>query len=436
MLDPETGLDPPEIKLRPANGMEAADYLLPGYWVWARVIEHMAQVGYDTNNMYMFGYDWRLGFPDIERRDSGFSKLKFSVEVLHHATGQKVVIAAHSMGGPLLLHFFNWAESSLGGNGGDSWVNDHVHAVIGIGSTWLGTPKAVSACLSGEMRDTAHFGPLQGYLVDNFFSKAQRRRLFHSWGSIGSLLPVGGNGVWGDDKSAPDDFAGADLNFTAGRTVRFDNGTWMTMDETMNLLQHDPVASRFFRTYSFGGALTPGARDDMRRWGNPLETPLPRARNLTIYCLYGVGKNTERAYHYSSVPTSGGNGGGVMMNTINTHVHAAAGNVTSGVQDTNGDGTVPLVSLGYMCVDGWPNHPELNPSGIRVVTKEYKHNPFVLDLRGGQATGDHVDIMGNAQLLADVLHIATGHEENFHPSIVSNVEEIARRVKLPKAEGN
>jgi hypothetical protein len=38
-LDPETGLDPPGIRLRAAFGLEAADYLIPGFWIWARLIE-------------------------------------------------------------------------------------------------------------------------------------------------------------------------------------------------------------------------------------------------------------------------------------------------------------------------------------------------------------------------------------------------------------
>ena len=37
-----------------------------------------------------------------------------------------------------------------------------------------------------------------------------------------------------------------------------------------------------------------------------------------------------------------------------------------------GDGTVPLVSLGYMCVEGWKDK-SLNPSGNDVVTREYPH---------------------------------------------------------------
>ena len=33
-------------------------------------------------------------------------------------------------------------------------------------------------------------------------------------------------------------------------------------------------------------------------WMDPLRTPLPHAPNLSIYCLYGVGIASERAYYY------------------------------------------------------------------------------------------------------------------------------------------
>lgn len=46
-----------------------------------------------------------------------------------------------------------------------------------------------------------------------------------------------------------------------------------------------------------------------------------------------------------------------------------------GVQMGMGDGTVPLLSLGGMCRGGWLNR-RLNPSGSRIVTKEYPHNPI------------------------------------------------------------
>ena len=50
MLDPHTGMDPPGIKLRSATGMEAADYLVSGFWVWAKIIENLADIGYDANS--------------------------------------------------------------------------------------------------------------------------------------------------------------------------------------------------------------------------------------------------------------------------------------------------------------------------------------------------------------------------------------------------
>ena len=44
----------------------------------------------------------------------------------------------------------------------------------------------------------------------------------------------------------------------------------------------------------------------------------------------------------------------------------------SGVRFSDGDGTVPLVSLGLMPRKGWKTR-RLNPGGIRIVTHELKH---------------------------------------------------------------
>lgn len=48
----------------------------------------------------------------------------------------------------------------------------------------------------------------------------------------------------------------------------------------------------------------------------------------------------------------------------------------------DGDGTVPLVSLGLMCRKGWKTK-KLNPGGIQIVTHELKHDavPMYLDPR-------------------------------------------------------
>ncbi len=50
-LDPATGLDPPGVKIRASGGLEAVDYLMPGYWVFGRLVEALAAIGYDHNNM-------------------------------------------------------------------------------------------------------------------------------------------------------------------------------------------------------------------------------------------------------------------------------------------------------------------------------------------------------------------------------------------------
>lgn len=52
-LDMETGMDPADeaIKLRAAEGLEAVDFFFPGYHVWAKLIESLADLGYDAGNL-------------------------------------------------------------------------------------------------------------------------------------------------------------------------------------------------------------------------------------------------------------------------------------------------------------------------------------------------------------------------------------------------
>ena len=155
----------------------------------------------------------------------------------------------------------------------------------------------------------------------------------------------------------------------------------------------------------------------------------------------------------------------------------------------NGDGTVPLISLGYMCSRGWSEvraprcgaarvgprarlQSARNPGSIRVTTREYLQtadSPSVLGrlpadvlgaiatagapmraralrpprrravhtaagLRGaldalrGSAAADHVDILLNDGMLRDVLSVATGG--SLQPAVLSDIEAISRRVAL------
>lgn len=50
-LDEKSGLDKPGINLRAATGLEAVDYFVPGYAVWAKMVQALGDIGYDSNNL-------------------------------------------------------------------------------------------------------------------------------------------------------------------------------------------------------------------------------------------------------------------------------------------------------------------------------------------------------------------------------------------------
>ena len=129
-------------------------------------------------------------------------------------------------------------------------------------------------------------------------------------------------------------------------------------------------------------------RHSEKSWHDPTQTPLPHAPNMKIYCLYGVGKPTERAYYYKSnspdskndIVESGSNETKPMLSTppliLDSSVTDTSQNVEHGVRYTDGDGSVPLLSLGYLCTDAWQRKSSgLNPSRIPIITREYKHSP-------------------------------------------------------------
>ncbi|THG97162.1 hypothetical protein EW026_g4789 [Hermanssonia centrifuga] len=141
LLDPVTGLDPPGAKVRAAEGIDAASMFIQGYWLWSKIVENLAVVNYDTNNLHLAPYDWRLSYYNLEVRDSYFSKLKTTIEGFS----------------------FKWVESPAHGNGGTDWVETNVEALITIAGTHLGVAKAMAAFLSGEMKDTVQMNPAGAY---------------------------------------------------------------------------------------------------------------------------------------------------------------------------------------------------------------------------------------------------------------------------------
>ncbi len=68
------------------------------------------------------------------------------------------------------------------------------------------------------------------------------------------------------------------------------------------------------------------------------------------------------------------------------------------MQNSDGDGTVPIISTGLMCYKGWRNNKKLNPASIPIVSREYLHQPSksYLDLRCAQSQALHRPcVLGN-----------------------------------------
>lgn len=132
-----------------------------------------------------------------------------------------------------------------------------------------------------------------------------------------------------------------------------------------------------------GWKIRSSSKEKRKHWSDPIASPLPRAPSLTIYCLYGSGIPTERSYYYKvscdklqndkSCPsvvneteitkalkedsTSGCSNGTQDISAdepleapflIDTSAKDETRNISNGVRFSDGDATVPLVSLGYM----------------------------------------------------------------------------------------
>ncbi|TKA77520.1 hypothetical protein B0A55_02259 [Friedmanniomyces simplex] len=452
MLDPDTGLDPPGIKLRAAQGFDAADFFITGYWIWNKILENLATIGYDPTNAFTAAYDWRLSYMNYEKRDQYFTRLRNHIEVAKQLSGLKVVLLSHSMGSQVLYYFFHWVEAEGYGNGGPSWVNDHVESWINISGCMLGALKDVPAVLSGEMRDTAQLNAFAVYGLEKFLSRQERAEIFRRMPGISSMLPIGGEAVWGDHTSAPDDRL--DQNITFGNFISFRqprNGSAESSTPSNNLTMDQALPFLFDHTqqwyrdatqqaYSRGVAHTRKVVEDNQhipaKWINPLETRLPLAPDMKIFCFYGFGKPTERAYFYRDDPatsssfgnnTAGGDGDPRVM--IDTAFSTPNTFVDHGVVMGEGDGTVNLLSTGYMCNKGW-NMKRYNPAGVKVTTYEMRHEPDRFSARGGPNTGDHVDILGRSSLNDLILRIAGGQGDKIENKVYSDIMMYADRVKI------
>lgn len=446
MLDTETWEDPQGIKLRSGSGYSATDYLFPGYWVWGKLIRNLADVGYDPSNMLMMSYDWRLAPQMLEKRDGYFTNLKFQIEFLaKRNNGRRVALVTHSMGSLWLHFFFNMVEKLEPG-----WTKKYVKKYINIAGSMLGVPKALGAAVSGEMKDIADIGQLGQKVLATFFAQDEILKCFRSIGSVPSMLPCGGSAVWAreeardtitfdppptekarqrdtkpkskDLESGSDDSldqcpvrtkSGDSPKFEAGRDFVGQN---RSADDSLLFLEK--VAPEYMdlvkKFYAINDGRWQGDPADNRTWMHPYLSPLPPGGHLDITCMYGVinaSFSTEVGYHYSHrYPLN-----------LNFEANMPERGLKNGVWLGQGDGSVPLQSLGYICGGPWRNKEKgFNSGGHKVIIREYKHEPAAVwesggDLRGGDYAASHVEILGNKEIMRDVVTLVTEPVENDPP---------------------
>jgi len=218
--------------------------------------------------------------------------------------------------------------------------------------------------------------------------------------------------------------------------------TW-TLDETIDFLRtwgagfgSEHAATRLLSFTENDG------KPAKASWHDPTRTALPHAPKMKIYCLYGVGQPTERSYFYkrnvesefdfASDPDQCVASPVDLPFIMDGNYEDAEHNVHYGVTMTDGDASVPLLSLGYMCVEGWKTK-KLNPSQSPVITREYPHQQeFTVEdpMRGGPLSSDHVDILGNHNMMYDFLKIATDfHSNEVTDQIHSDIEKMATRIR-------
>ncbi|CAI5758755.1 unnamed protein product [Candida verbasci] len=442
-LDEETGLDPPNIKVRAAQGFEAADFFMAGYWIWNKILQNLAVIGYNPDNMISAAYDWRLLYIDLERRDGYFTKLRTHIELTYKMTGQKSVLVGHSMGSQVIFYFLKWLESH-----DKNWVDKYIESIVDISGSSLGTPKTIPALISGEMKDTVQLNALAVYGLEQFFSRRERVDMLRTFGGVASMIPKGGDLIWGNLTYAPDDPINTlqtenENNKRINQTIakkpstgsfgsfinyRKRDGTIEkhTIDDSIeHLLNNSPdwYAKRVRENYSFGIAKTEkeleNNNNDQSKWTNPLEVALPNAPNLKWYCFYGVGNPTERSYKY--IPAD--------YNTTKLN-YVIDPDAKDGVALGDGDGTVSLLTH-TMCHE-WAkgNKSRYNPGNVQVKIVEIKHEPDRFDLRGGAKTAEHVDILGSAELNELVLTVVSGNGDSIQDRFVSNLKEIVNKLDI------
>lgn len=383
-LDPNTGMDKNGTRVRGGEGAASVGEFVPGFWVWEKIIRNLADIGYDPSSLAVATYDWRLSPDLLQARDGFFYRMKHLILQLyeqHH--GQRIVIIGHSYANTVLTEFLLWAEGQEAG-----FLNTYVSDIINIGGLTLGAFKALSATLFGDVRDTLDIPRVLRRVLDQVVDVGLRTNLSRTWSSLLSMLPH--------------------------PCLTYDRG-FLQGGEGLESSTEEALEKLLVDCQRTGHKICEDKVKQRLQKGSSTLPHLPYAPNTTMYCLYGVHKPTEVGYHVRRAEEDqveqepeAGHFRRAHMERVVAHDSMPNG----GVVLAEGDGTVPLPSLAYMCraPNGWKK------SLRRVVTMEFAHNTSqatLLDFRGGRSSGDHVDILGNHEALEVILRIVSGVEEEI-----------------------
>ncbi len=98
---------------------------------------------------------------ELEKRGY-YDRLKNLVEDTYRRNGNtKVTIVAHSMGGPVSLHFFTGFDGV-----NQAWKNKYIHAYIPLSAAWNGAVAALKGVISGH--SIGGFFAFANGLIDKF----------------------------------------------------------------------------------------------------------------------------------------------------------------------------------------------------------------------------------------------------------------------------
>ena len=147
----------PGVEIKPRdfgglNGVNKLDHFddpfdLTAYY--QDIIDALLAVGYEPGkDLFGAPYDWRLPVDYLYSHDIFGTNQTFEQDVIDlvekafNATGKRVSLITHSMGGPTVLYFLNRRPLE--------WKETYIENFVPIAGPWAGTLKALKTQVSGD----------------------------------------------------------------------------------------------------------------------------------------------------------------------------------------------------------------------------------------------------------------------------------------------